>query len=93
MTCSFATCSLARRLSVRPFAPDRALVSVVLPAVHLTGMWARRDNAGRVHIEAPRIGRDGDRPAYALQPGFRELVANAVAEAWAQADASEAVGR
>jgi hypothetical protein len=75
------------RVTVRPTADDRALVSVTLPAVRLAGLWARRGADGRVKLQAPRTGANDEYPAYALQPGFAELIADAVATLWAQADA------
>ena len=75
------------RVSVRPTSDDRALVSVTLPTVRLAGLWARRSVDGRVKLQAPRTGAHDEFPAYALQPGFAELVAEAVAVLWARADA------
>ena len=75
---------MLQRLTVRPIRADLALVSLRLPAVHLTGMWAKRDSAGRVRLEAPRVLGSGgvERPAFALQPGFAEQAAEAVAVLW-----------
>jgi hypothetical protein len=88
MGAGLAYAGLLERVQVRPCGKDRALVSVALPSVHLAGMWARRDAAGRVRIEAP-LAYD-DRPAYALQPHFRAAVTDAVRVLWARADGEAA---
>lgn len=86
-TSTLADSPMLNRVSVRPTSDDRALVSVTLPAVRLAGLWARRGVDGRVRLQAPRTGAHDEYPAYALQPGFAELVADAVAVLWARADA------
>lgn len=84
---SLASSSIINRVSVRPTSQDTALVSVTLPAMRLAGLWARRGADGRVRLQAPRTGSNDEYPAYAIQPGFAELIADAVATLWAQADA------
>jgi hypothetical protein len=85
---ALALAPLADRVTVRPINATSALVSARLPHVNLAGIWARRDASGRVRLDPPRVaGRDGrDWPAFALQPGFAEQIAAAVAQLWAQAD-------
>ena len=80
---------LLERVTVRPFAPDRALVTARLPWVNLSGLWARRGLDGHVSLSAPQVvGRDGRTwPAFALQPGAAEAIAAAVAVLWGRADA------
>ena len=92
MTPALASSPLLQRVSVRPFSDTTALVSVVMPAVHLAGMWARRDAEGRVRLQAPDAN-EGEAPAYALQPAFAEQVADAVAILWDKAAANDLVAR
>lgn len=82
MTAPFAACGLAHRLTVQPFAPGLAMVSIALPSRRMTGLRASRDASGRVRIEAPSANA-----AHSLQPAFRELIADAVADLWPSADA------
>ena len=89
---AFASSPLIDRVTVRPVDSDRALVSVVLPHVHLAGIWARRDAEGRVRLQAPDAN-EGEAPAYALQPGFAEQIAEAVSLLWDEAAAAELVAR
>jgi hypothetical protein len=90
MSAGLAGCGLLQRITVRPFGADRALVSATLPHVRLAGLWARRGADGRIRLEPPKVsGSDGRQwPAYALQPGFAEQIAAAVATSWARADAA-----
>jgi hypothetical protein len=85
---ALALAPLADRVTVRPINATRALVSARLPHVNLSGIWASRDAAGRVTLTPPRVpGKEGqDYPAFALQPGFAEQIANAVAAIWQLAD-------
>ncbi|MBC4018724.1 hypothetical protein [Siccirubricoccus deserti] len=82
---------LLQRITVRPFGTDRALASVTLPTVRLAGLWARRDAAGKVKLTAPMIAGGGGReyPAFALQPGFAERIAEAADVVWKRATAAE----
>lgn len=85
---ALALAPLADRLSVRPISDDRALVSARLPHVNLSGIWAIRDSAGRVTLTPPSVlGKEGrEYPAFALQPGFAEQIAAAVAHLWCLAE-------
>jgi hypothetical protein len=88
MMSGLASLPMAERLTLRPINPRRALVSVRLPHVNLASIWATRDFAGRVRLDPPRVAGSGgqDYPAFALQPGFREQMEDAVAALWRRVD-------
>jgi hypothetical protein len=88
MSPALALAPLADRVTVRPLSDTRAIVSARLPHVNLAGIWANRDHAGRVTLSPPRVpGKDGrEYPAFALQPGFAEQIAAAVATLWTLAE-------
>lgn len=76
--------SAVERISLRRVSRHTAFADVRLPGVHLRNMKVEECAGGRLSVSPPMISCGGGRtmPAYAVQPGEREAIEAAIAEAW-----------
>jgi len=82
--CAHDRCSPVERISLRRVSRLYGFADVRLPGVHLRNMRVEPRADGRLSVSPPMIPCGGGRtmPAYAVQPGEREAIEAAIAEAW-----------
>jgi hypothetical protein len=71
-------------------SPTFAFADARIPGVHLRSIAVAQQPSGALRITPPNVaGRDGRLwPCFALQPGTREAVEQAIREAWDASTAS-----